>query len=174
MLLSINYLPEKLIMSNVKETDLIGIGKKYQLETSYGDHVVIVIHDDGRREIYEFDEVESESKCVLTLNDEEARQVAGIIGGLSYKPKALETIEVALDDLIIEWYKVPSEAKAINKTIGDLEVRKMTGASIIAAIEEDETTINPGPDFIINPDTTLIVAGKRNHIKLLKQILLDK
>lgn len=161
-------------MSNVKETDLIGIGKKYQLETSYGDNVVIVIHDDGRRELYNYDEAEHESRCVLTLNDEESRQVAGIIGGLSYKPKALETIEVALDDLIIEWYKVPTESKAITKTIGELEVRKMTGASIIAAINQDETIINPGPDYIISSGITLIVAGKRNHIKLLKQILLDK
>ncbi|TCK83237.1 cation:proton antiporter regulatory subunit [Albibacterium bauzanense] len=161
-------------MSNVKETDLIGIGKKYQLETSYGDNVVIVIHDDGRRELYNYDEAENESRCVLTLNDEESRQVAGIIGGLSYKPKALETIEVALDDLMIEWYKVPNESKAITKTIGELEVRKMTGASIIAAINQDETIINPGPDYIISSGITLIVAGKRNHIKLLKQILLDK
>ena len=160
-------------MSHVKETDLIGIGKKYQLETSYGDNVVIVIHDDGRRELYNYDEHENESRCVLTLNDEESRQVAGIIGGLSYKPKALETIEVALDDLIIEWYKVPNESKAIDKTIGELEVRKMTGASSIAAIEQDETIINPGPDYSISSGVTLIVAGKRNHIKLLKQILLD-
>lgn len=161
-------------MSNVKETELIGIGKKYQIETSYGDSVVIVIHDDGRRELYNYDENENESKCVLTLNDDESRQVAGIIGGLSYKPKALETIEVALDDLIIEWYKVPDESNAIGKSIGQLEVRKMTGASIIAAIEKDETTINPGPDFVITAGVTLVVAGKRNHIKLLKQILLDK
>ncbi len=160
-------------MSNVKETELIGIGKKYQIETSYGDNVVIVIHDDGRRELYDFDEAENESRCVLTLNDEEARQVAGIVGGLSYKPKALETIEVALDDLIIEWYKVPADSVATQKSIGELEVRKMTGASIIAAIEKDETIINPGPEFIINPGVTLIVAGKRNHIKLLKKVLLS-
>src|SRR5690606_17980243 len=161
-------------MSNVKETELIGIGKKYQLETSYGDHVVIVIHDDGRRELYDYDENENESRCVLTLNDEEARQVAGIVGGLSYKPKALETIEVALDDLIIEWYKVKDVSNATGKTIGELEVRKMTGASIIAAIDRDETTINPGPDFIISSGVTLVVAGKRNHIKLLKKILLSE
>src|SRR5690606_776588 len=129
---------------------------------------------DGRRELYNYDETENESRCVLTLNDDESRQVAGIIGGLSYKPKALETIEVALDDLIIEWYKVKEQSNAIGKTIGELEVRKMTGASIIAAIHEDDTVINPGPDFVISQDVTLVVAGKRNHIKLLKKIFLDK
>jgi len=107
----------------------------------------------------------------MTLSDEESRQVAGIIGGLSYKPKALETIEVALDDLIIKWYKVESGASSIGKSIGELEVRKRSGASIIAAIKEGDSIINPGPDYVISAETTLVVAGKRSHIKLLKEIL---
>ncbi len=158
-------------MSIVRESDLIGIGKKYQIESEAGDNVVLVIHDDGKRELYRYDEEENESRCVMTLSDEESRQIAGIIGGLSYKPKALETIEVALDDLRIEWYKVVGTAASINKSIGELEVRQRTGASIIAAIREDDTVINPGPDYIILPHTTLVVAGKRSHIKLLKEVI---
>lgn len=160
-------------MSTVRESDLIGIGKKYQIKTSYGEEMVIVIHDDGRREIYSYDEEENESKCVTTLNDEEARQVAGILGGLSYKPKALENIEIALDDLMIEWYKVPQDSHSVRRSIGELEVRKKTGASIIAAIMGEETVINPGPDYVIVPGSTLVVAGKRSQIKLLKKILLE-
>ncbi len=158
-------------MSIVRESDLIGIGKKYQIETEAGDHMVVVIHDDGRRELYRYDQEESESKCVMTLSDEESRQVAGIIGGLSYKPKALETIEVELDDLSIEWIKVSPDSPSIGKSIGELEVRKRTGASIIAAIKEGDSIINPGPDYVMNADTTMVVAGKRNHIKLIKEIL---
>jgi TrkA domain protein len=158
-------------MSVVRESDLIGIGKKFQIETEAGDNMVVVIHDDGRRELYRYDDEENESRCVMTLSDEESRQIAGIIGGLSYKPKALETIEVALDDLIIEWYKVEGHSGSLHKTIGQLEVRQRTGASIIAAINESETVINPGPDYMIASGTTLVVAGKRNHIKLLKEIL---
>ncbi|WP_262249140.1 cation:proton antiporter regulatory subunit [Parapedobacter soli] len=158
-------------MSIVRESDLIGIGKKYQIETEAGDHMVVVIHDDGRRELYRYDQEKSESKCVMTLSDEESRQVAGIIGGLSYKPKALETIEVALDDLTIEWIKVSKDSPSLGKSIGELEVRKRTGASIIAAIKEGDSIINPGPDYVMSADTTMVVAGKRNHIKLIKEIL---
>lgn len=159
-------------MSVVRESDLIGIGKKYQIETEAGDNMVVVIHDDGRRELYRHDDVENETHCVMTLSDEESRQIAGILGGLSYKPKALETIEVALDDLRIEWYKVEPFNDGVNKSIGKLGVRQRTGASIIAGIREDETIINPGPDYIIEPGVTLVIAGKAKNIKLLKEILL--
>ena len=157
---------------NVREADLIGIGRKFQVETSYGDEVVIVIHDDGRRELYSFDAEENESTSILTLNDEESRQFAGILGGMSYKPKALENVEVALNDLTIEWYKVPPESTAKGKTIGELEVRKKTGAMIIAALHNGKTVINPGPDYVIEQGTTLVVSGMRSHITELKNILL--
>ncbi|WP_313185208.1 cation:proton antiporter regulatory subunit [Sphingobacterium siyangense] len=159
-------------MSIVRESDLIGIGKKFQIETDAGDNMVVVIHDDGRRELYRYDDEEHESRCVMTLNDDESRQIACIIGGLSYKPKALETIEVALDDLRIEWYKVEGKNEGAGKTIGELEVRQRTGASIIAGIRDDDTVINPGPSYLISPGTTLVIAGKKNNIKLLKEILL--
>lgn len=159
-------------MSVVKESELLGIGKKFQFETEAGDNVVVVIHDDGRRELYRHDAEEGETRCVMTLTDEESRQLAGIVGGMAYKPRALETIEVALNDLIIEWYKVEGNSKTLGKSIGELEVRQRTGASIIAAIKGEESIINPGPDYRIASGTTLVVAGKRQNIKVLKDILL--
>ncbi|GHE43405.1 cation:proton antiporter regulatory subunit [Sphingobacterium griseoflavum] len=159
-------------MSIVRESELIGIGKKYQIETEAGDNMVVVIHDDGRRELYRSEDDDNETHCVMTLSDDESRQVAGIIGGLYYKPKALETMELALDDLRIEWYKVGASNDGVHKSIGELGVRQRTGASIIAAIREEETIINPGPEYIITPDTTLVVAGKKQNIKLLKEILI--
>jgi TrkA domain protein len=158
---------------NIREADLPGIGKKFQVETRTGDKLTIINHNDGRQEIYYFTQDDpDESVCMVTLEDDEARQIAGIIGGMSYRPKALETIETSLEDLAIEWYKIEPSAKSIGKTIGELKIRQKSGASIIAIIAKDRSTkINPGPDAVLAAHSTLVVSGERRHISKLKEII---
>ena len=98
-------------------------------------------------------------------------KVAGIIGGLTYKPKALESAEIALDDLVIEWVKMEPGFYAANKSIADLRVRQQTGATIIAIVRKEGTKISPGPDEIFTKDATLVVAGERHQLKTFKQLV---
>jgi TrkA domain protein len=160
-------------MSTIRESDLPGIGRKFQLEAQSGDRLVIVIHDDGRRELYHFDPNDpDELLSMVTLNDTEARQVAGIIGGLNYTPKALESVSITLEDLVIEWYRIEPSSHAIGLTIGHLQVRQTTGATIIAIIDKDgHKRINPGPEQTLAEDTTVVVTGERQQVQAFKRLL---
>lgn len=160
-------------MKQVKETDLPGIGKKFQLHTRSGEKIVIIVHDDGRRDVHHFyNEDPDESISMVTLDDEESRCIAGILGGMAYRPIALETVDVALGDMHIEWYKVEPGAFGANKTIGDLHIRKLTGGTIIAIIDADQNkTINPGPEAKIREGATVVILGDKKQVKTAKHLI---
>jgi TrkA domain protein len=161
------------IVSTISEANLPGVGRKFQIEAASGDRLTSVIHDDGTRELYHFarkapDRVAS----VVTLSDSEARQVAGIIGGLTYVPKALPSAEIVLEDLLLQWYTIKPGSACVGQTIEALQVRKLTGASIVSIIEPDRAKrLNPGPDTVLNEGATLILAGDRQTIERLKHLL---
>lgn len=160
-------------MSTISEANLPGVGRKFQVETLRGDRLIIVIHDDGIRELYYFDRKKLEHPAsVIILDDGEARQIAGIIGGLTYVPKALPTAEVVLDDLVLEWFTIEPGAASIGKTIRELQARTVTGASIVSLIEPSKVKrTNPEADTLLNEGATLILAGDRQNIAALKRLL---
>lgn len=158
---------------DIRETDLPGVGRKYRILTRSGDRLVVVIHDDGRRELYHFEYDDPENSIsMITLDDDEARSIAAIVGGMTFKPRMLESIEIALSDLVIEWFKLESRSPCVGVSIGDLEIRRRTGATVLAIVERDHAKhITPGPDFVLTADSMLIAAGERENLKALKSIL---
>jgi Trk K+ transport system NAD-binding subunit len=53
--------------------------------------------------------------------------------------------------------KTPSVMK--NRTIRQVDLRKVTGCSIVAIQEDDKMLINPDPDYLLNEDTELVIIG---------------
>jgi len=160
-------------MSMISESNLPGLGRKFQIETAGGDRLTIVIHDDGTRELYHFTRKDPDRVAsVVTLSDSEARQIAGIIGGLTYVPKALPSAEIVLEDLLLQWYTIEPGSACAGKTIRELQVRTVTGASIVSIIEPDRVKrINPEAETVLNEGATLILAGDRRTISRLKHLL---
>ncbi|TCK59974.1 cation:proton antiporter regulatory subunit [Seleniivibrio woodruffii] len=159
----------------VKEIDLPGIGRKFVMETKAKGKMIVIVHDNGTRELYIPDPADPDERLsVGSFTDDESRKLAGIIGGMAYKPKALENLDIEIDDLVIEWHRIDPDSEWIGKTIGELKVRQTTGVSIIAVVEKEKKNIVPGPDFRFVGDSVLVIAGERQHIKLFKELLAIK
>ncbi|EZP61071.1 MULTISPECIES: cation:proton antiporter regulatory subunit [unclassified Exiguobacterium] len=158
---------------DMREVDLPGIGRKFEGITTRGDKVVVIVHDDGRREVHHYDDDDfDESISSVTFNDAEARQMAGILGGLSYKPKDLEKIELAFDDLVIEWFKVGQDSKVNNQTIGELDIRNQYDISIIAVLKHDRSkSLNPGPETRLEVGDTIVLSGERQNVRHITKAL---
>ncbi|MEX5518117.1 cation:proton antiporter regulatory subunit [Bacillus cereus] len=159
---------------NIKESELPGIGCKFEVITKGNEKMVIVIHDDGRREMYHFDADHEESISSVSLRDSEARQIAAILGGMVYRPQALDTIEMAFEGLSIEWFKVENNAPVVQKTIGSLHVRNTYNVTIIAILKKNmKKFFNPGPDSIIEAGDMLVLSGERHEVKRIINELLS-
>jgi Putative regulatory, ligand-binding protein related to C-terminal domains of K+ channels len=154
-------------------TDLPGIGRKYQLKTCSGDDLIVVTHNDGRRELYRISPGSGGDVCAIaTLEDDESALLSGILGGLTYRPKALDTSDAELQDLVIEWIHIEPSYHCLGKRIGELDIRSRTGAAVIAILDRKGLyRIHPGPDDTFTVRSTVVIAGERRQIKALKQLL---
>jgi TrkA domain protein len=149
----------------VYESDLPGVGKKFEIELDDETTLIIVIHNTGKREVFRRVGDEDSTK-LFEISDQMARQVGTILEGAYFQPIATDTTETMLDDdSLLEWVKTVEGAEIVGKSLAELDFRNVTGASIVAIRRDDDTKSNPGPDTVIEADDTLIILGTREACK---------
>jgi TrkA domain protein len=154
----------------IYESDLPGVGKKFEIELDDETTVVIVIHNTGKREIFRR-ENDSDSVKLFELSDKMARQVGSILEGAYFQPIATDTTETMLgEDSLLEWVKVADCSDITGKTLEELDFRKVTDASVVSIQRDDDTESNPGPDTVIEADDTLIILGTREACRRVESL----
>ena len=158
-----------------RETDLPGIGKKFSIITAKGDKVAVIIHLSGKREIFYFEKDDMEDPvCDIVLTDEEANQLGSVLMGAYFKPEQENIKEVLLQNLAIEWVKIPENSPLANKSISEAQIRKKTGVTVISIIRGDLSITNPMPNEVIKPNDILVLVGTREQIEhFIKEFNID-
>ena len=157
---------------DLQETRLPGIGTKFTLRLSGGGRLAVILHNDGKRELYWFRHgADDEPRAVITLDDDEARQLGAVIGGAYERPKIVEDLEVALGELQIEWMPVPDSSPWIGKTLAECGFRAKVGITIIAILREPEPVSGARPDDVIQRGDTLVTVGKAGQYAAFRRML---
>ena len=156
---------------SVYETDIPGVGRKFELELGGGKRVVVVVHHDGRCELYRRDSEEADSEKILDLSGEQASRLGSILEGAYFEAVSVDELTVPLGDAIIEWVEVTEASPLAGETIGASEIRSRTGASIIAVQRGDETIPNPDPGHELRPDDLLVSVGTREELTTLQSVI---
>jgi CPA2 family monovalent cation:H+ antiporter-2 len=78
-----------------------------------------------------------------------------------------DVLEAAVTEALV----VEDGAAASGKPIGELEVRKLTGGTIVAIGRDGETEVNPGPDFRLRPGDTVVLLGSADQIDAAIELL---
>lgn len=146
----------------VYESDLPGVGKKFEVELPDGGRLVIVTHNTGKREVFRRPDPDSDSEKLFELPDGLARQVGTILEGAYFQPIQTDRIETVLGgNTVLEWVDVDADSPLAGQTLQESEVRQRTGVSVIAVQRGEETITSPGGDTTVEAGDTLIVIGTR-------------
>lgn len=145
----------------VYETDLPGVGKKFEMELEDDARLVTVVHHDGKREVYWQDDPDADGDRLFTLTDSQARTFGSILEGSQFQPVDLDEVEVPLGEAFIEWVDVDPDSPLVGLSLETADIRQQTGVSVLAIQRGEETIANPEPSDRIEEDDILVVLGTR-------------
>ncbi len=124
-------------------------------ELGYEGKIAVTARNDEEAEVF----TRAGADRVLQPYREAAEQAAEVLGSfleeISKKfPWAAEVSEAVL---------APG-SPAAGRTIGEINLRAETGATILGVIRYGRTVLNPGPDYLLFPRDRLILAGEENKL----------
>ncbi len=156
----------------VYESDLPGVGKKFEIELDDGELLVIVTHNTGKREVFLKADADADSEKLFEASDRLARKIGTILEGAYFQPVQSEQGETVLsDDTYIEWYSVSETAEVAGKTLDAADIRGRTGVSVVAIQRGDELISPPTPETALEVGDTLVVIGAREDCAAFEELL---
>jgi K+:H+ antiporter len=65
----------------------------------------------------------------------------------------------------LQWVRLDQESPITHRSIGESEIRKRTGASVVGIVREKQLTPNPDVDFVLLPDDLVAIIGSERNRK---------
>lgn len=180
-------------MVRIEECELPGVGHKFTLEEGTpGDKLVVVIRNDGRREMYEFHRGDPHPSAALSLSEEDARKAAAILMGAFLAPEPGRPGTVNVGRSSIAWYEVglppsglsradeverPSSSGPQTSSIlapSDLlhDVRS-AGATVVGLVRNGEAHPPPSESSQIREGDVLVLIGPTRVLKTISDGVLE-
>ncbi len=146
----------------IYETEVPGVGKRFEVETGGGERLVVIVHHDGKREIYRRPDPDADAEKLFDLSSSQAREIATVLEGADFQPLDLDDADIPLGEAIMEWIEVPEDSPLSGETLEEAQIGKRTGVTIAAIQRGDETIASPGADSVISQGDILVIIGSRS------------
>jgi TrkA domain protein len=150
-------------MASVEEGDLAGIGKRFTVVTNQGERLIIIVHESGGVELYRAIPGSDQSDSIATLDSEEARLVAAIIGRTIYRTETMERL--ARHGLVVAWHTLGPGSYAVGKALQDLQLSRFPTVAVITVVERGgKRWSHPTPDYRLKEGAQVALAGSRKDV----------
>lgn len=77
--------------------------------------------------------------------------------------RVLSQLRNAEHQFELQWLRVDQKSPIAHRSIGESEIRKRTGASVVGVVREKQLTPNPDADFVLLPDDLVAIIGRERN-----------
>jgi len=157
----------------ISESDLPGVGKKFEIDLDDGE-MVVVIHNTGKREVFRRSDPNADSEKVFEFSDDLARTIGSIIEGAHFQPIEPDTQETTLPGgILLEWYELPPGSPLVGETLESADIGNRTGISIVAIQRGEGVVDSPEADTVLQESDTVIAVGTRDDCAAFEALLTE-
>jgi TrkA domain protein len=126
-------------MADIEETVLPGVGVRHDFMTKAGHRVGVISHRSGSKELLIYSERDPDTCEERVRLEAGESQVVGELLGAATVTERLVNIPQSVEGLTIDWLAVNGGWAAAGSTIGDTELRRRTGVTVIAVVRGGQT-----------------------------------
>ncbi|WP_435067531.1 cation:proton antiporter regulatory subunit [Haloplanus sp. C73] len=143
----------------IYEAEVPGVGKRFEVETGDDERVVVIVHHDGKREIFRREGADADAEKLFDLSSSQAREIATVLEGADFQPLDLDDADIPLGEAIIEWMELPAESPLVGQSLQEARIGEKAGVTIAAIQRDGETIGSPGADEVLAAGDILVVIG---------------
>lgn len=77
----------------------------------------------------------------------------------SLPPVEMRNINTFLNQALTQTVTIEADSPVIGKTLGELDLRKLTGATVMAVTRSDKTKVSPGAGYVLCENDTVLLTG---------------
>lgn len=148
---------------DVYETDIPGVGRKFELDLTGDTALTVVLHHDGRCELFRRESAGADGEKILDLTSDQANKLGSILEGAYFEAVSVDDLTVPLGESFIEWVAVEADSPVEGESLESAAIRERTGVSVIAVQRGEETISNPDADFEMAAGDLLVTVGNREQ-----------
>jgi CPA2 family monovalent cation:H+ antiporter-2 len=87
-----------------------------------------------------------------------------MLRGMSLDQEKIGRLAALFAAATVDNVQVQPESASIGKTLRELDLRRSTGATVIAIVRNGEAVTNPGPEFSLEVDDILVLLGAHKEL----------
>lgn len=143
-----------------------GVGTKYSLTTANNETVHVILHYNGKREIYITDDDE-DVLANIGLNASEARDIALKLMDVNHdtmEKQAFERFTLLRKQMLVDWIKVGEFSPLKGIDIEHAEHRVPEGVNIVGISRGSDIIPKPAASEIIHEGDILLVIGYNDAV----------